>query len=521
MATACEKAPAPPRNDNLAAATVLTAAPQGRVTGTTVGATRQNGEPVSNSNSTVWFRWRAPSSGVVTFTGSSAIPPDVEAYTGPAIGHLRPVSDDNDPQDAGPVSSFRVVTGTNYAIRVTSFTGSTFSVKWATSHAPANDASTAAVAISGGAGSLVVDTTAATASTTDPKIDGAEQPATVWYRWTAPSTGVFNFDTNGSEVDTLVGAYSTATPPVALADSDGGCGQSSEFTTASIQFPATSGSTYLIMVAGTNDIGPTPASIGGPVQLNWRAVANAPVASGNDAFASATRISGTHGAIDGDTNGATAESGEPAIDGVPAQSSVWFSWTPTVTGDYVLTANPDNQDACGPALALYTGSSVSALRAVSSNDSVSLMSRTTSADTISVSSGGSGGLAVHLFAGTTYHLAADGGSDPGGFSMAWDIPQAAPTIRSVTAGNGSVGVIWSPPKPTAGSVRTGYFVTITTNNPDSFDINGPEPQLLPVTDAFTTIRGLTNGTTYRVLVAAVSGAGLGEPAISGPITPHK
>ena len=444
MATACEKAPAPPRNDNLASATVLTAAQQGEVAGTTVGATRQSGEPVSNDDSTVWFRWRAPASGVVTFTGSSAIPPDVDAYTGPAIGHLRPVSDDNDPEDAESVTSFRVVTGTNYAIRVTSFTGSTFSLKWATYHAPINDTRAAAVAISGGAGSLVADTTAATATTTDPQIDGAEQAATVWYQWTAPSTGLFDFDTNGSKVDTLLGAYSNASTAVELADSDGGCSEASDYTTASIQLSATSGSTYLIMVAGTNDDDPSPASIGGPVQLNWRAVANAPVTSGNDAFAAATRISGTHGAIDGDTDGATAQPGEPAIEGVPARSSVWFSWTPAVTGDYVLSANPDDEDACGPSLAMYTGSSVNALRAVASDDSDDPMSRTRSADIINVSSYIGGGLEVHLFAGTTYHVDADGGSDPGAFSLTWDIPQAAPTIRSVTAGNGSVGVIWSP-----------------------------------------------------------------------------
>ena len=33
LASACEKAPAPPRNDNLANATVLTAAQQGKVLG--------------------------------------------------------------------------------------------------------------------------------------------------------------------------------------------------------------------------------------------------------------------------------------------------------------------------------------------------------------------------------------------------------------------------------------------------------------------------------------------------------
>jgi Fibronectin type III domain len=228
--------------------------------------------------------------------------------------------------------------------------------------------------------------------------------------------------------------------------------------------------------------------------------------------------------VTGNTDGATAETGEPAIDGAAARSSVWFSWTPTVTSDYILTALPDDSDACAARLGIYTGTSLSALRAVQSSNEDSLMTASLpSAEggiDISGNISSSGyGLRVHLFAGTTYRIAANGPSVPGAFTLRWDIPQAAPVIRSATSGNGSVGVIWAPPARTAGSARSGYFVAVIPTNPKDFDTS--EPQTLPVTSAFTTIRGLHNGSSYRVIIAAINGSGPGDFALSGAITPRK
>ena len=374
----------------------------------------------------------------------------VDAFTGPALGHLRPASSSGAASQAG----FRIAAGTNYAIRVTSVSGSTFSLKWAAAGAPANDARTAAAAISGSAGSIVTDATAATTQTTDPRIDTLQAPATVWYQWTAPATGVYDFDTHGSLVNTLLGVYTNTTPSTLIADSSGDCGTSFNISTASVQFPATAGTSYLLMVAGTNDSELTPASLGGPLQLNWRQATSSPVASGNDAFASPTRISGNYGSISGNTDGATTEVGEPATAGIRARSSVWFTWTrpPPAT-----TWSPHFRTTKMPAprvLSLYTGSTLGTLRAVHSSNDDFLMSTLTSSTGINISGGasvGAFGTQVHLFKGTTYRIAADGYSYPGGFTLRWDIPQAAPTIRSVTPGNGSIGVIWSPPKTTGGS----------------------------------------------------------------------
>jgi hypothetical protein len=525
IAAACEKPPAPPHNDNFASAVLLPATAQGRAVGTTVGATRQASEPQSITASTVWFRWQAPSNGTVTFSVLSAMPTDVEVFTGSAVGHLRAIATD----DAISKADFRISQGTSYSVRVTSYSSAAFGMKWSASSPPVNDAPSGALAISGSAGSLVTDATAATAQTTDPSIDTVKVPATVWYRWTAPATGWYDFDTSGSRVSTALGVYTDVTPAQLIADSSGDCGAIFDVSSASVRFPATVGASYLVMIGGTaSDLEvPDEAGLGGPVQLNWRSANDAAVASGNDAFSAATPIAGNNGSINGSTDGATTEGSEPALDGAPAQSSVWFSYTPTVTSDYVLSALPDDSDACVARLGVYTGDSVGTLRAIHANNddllmSASIPSSRLSAAGIDVSGGFSAsgyGLQVHLFAGTTYRIAADGRAHPGAFTLRWDIPQAAPVIRSATPGNGSIGVIWAPPRPTAGTVRTGYFVAVEPADPDDFDT--PDPQLLAVNFAFTTIHGLRNGVAYRVIVAAVNDSGLGTPAFSGLVTPKK
>jgi hypothetical protein len=524
LAGACEKAPAPPRNDNLAKAFVLSSIAQGHVTGTTVRATRQPKEPQSIDPATVWYRWTAPDSGAVIFSGASGFPVVVEAYTGAVLGQLRAASSGSFLEATG----FRVTKHTVYAIRVSSFAASTFALKWAMAAPPTNNQRASAAAVSGASGSVLSDTTAATAESTDPRIDGYRLPATVWYRWTAPATGWFSFDTHGSNIDTALGVYTDENPLQLLDDSSGNCGglNFSDVATASVGFAATAGSDYLLVVGGTSSDSSSSSALGGPVQLNWHPQAIAPVASGNDAFASPATIRGAFGFVAGSTAGATSEPGEPAHAGAPARSSVWFSWTPPVTANYVLGSVPGDLSGCPARLDIYRGNALSSLTRVPSAYSGQLPAAQLVGDS-SASSDSSGidfsaspaGARVHLIAGTTYRVAVDRYGESGPFTLQWDIPQAKPLIRSATAGNGSIGVIWAPPARTAGSARTAYFVAAFPANSDAFEMS--EPQTLPVTSAFTTIRGLRNGTAYRIIVAAVNSSGLGDPAVSRPVTPRK
>jgi hypothetical protein len=188
-ATACEPAPAPPHNDAFAAATVLSSIPQGQAQGTSLGATTQRGEPSAPFAGTVWFRWTAPQSGAVTFTVLGGLAVAAQGYTGSTLSTLRQVGD-GDLGDA----QFRAAAGTAYSLQVASLAGAAFTLKWAMTSAPGNDTQGSATAITGISGSVVGDATAATTDPNDPLIDGSRLPATVWYRWSAPADGWYEFD---------------------------------------------------------------------------------------------------------------------------------------------------------------------------------------------------------------------------------------------------------------------------------------------------------------------------------------
>jgi hypothetical protein len=118
----------------------------------------------------------------------------------------------------------------------------------------------------------------------------------------------------------------------------------------------------------------------------------------NDDFASATALVAGGGSLSADNSEATKETGEPDHAGDVGGKSIWYSWTPSFTG----TASIDtvgSLDTRGNSLdtllAVYTGSTVSGLTAVGSNDDVD--------ESASVSR-----VCFTVTASTTYMIAVDG-----------------------------------------------------------------------------------------------------------------
>ncbi|MGI8758064.1 MAG: hypothetical protein ACR2K0_02030, partial [Acidimicrobiales bacterium] len=163
-------------------------------------------------------------------------------------------------------------------------------------------------------------------------------------------------------------------------------------------------------------------------------------APANDAFAGGQVISGASGSVAGSNVEATKEPGEPDHAGNPGGASVWYRWTAPATGSARFDTAGSSFDTT---LAVYTGSSVSTLAPLASNDNAS-------GDFTSA-------LNFPATAGAEYRIAVDGFSGAtGSVVLNWSQPEPAPPATiTVTSPNG--GEVWAP-----GSTRT---VTWTYTEP--------------------------------------------------------
>jgi hypothetical protein len=93
----------------------------------------------------------------------------------------------------------------------------------------------------------------------------------------------------------------------------------------------------------------------------------------------------------------------------------------------------------------------------------------------------------------------------------------APSIATVTPGNGSVTVTWTPPSSDGGSAITAYTVVagdVTT------PANGGEACTWTTGPLTCTVTGLTNGDTYIFGVSATNEVGTSATSVlSGFVTP--
>jgi hypothetical protein len=121
-------ASAAPANNNFANATTI-AGVSGTTSGSTVGATKEAGEPNHAGNTggaSVWFRWVAPANGTVTFnTAGSAFDTLLGVYIGTTVSALSLVASNDDvlyPNTTSAVT-FNAVSGTEYRIAVDGYNG--------------------------------------------------------------------------------------------------------------------------------------------------------------------------------------------------------------------------------------------------------------------------------------------------------------------------------------------------------------------------------------------------------------
>jgi serine protease len=208
-----------PENDSFAQAFVLRAG-ESSFNGSNAGATKEPGEPNHAENPgghSLWYSWKAPRGGTFSFdTRYSNLDTLLAVYTGSSLNTLATVaSNDNvSPTDTTSKVTFSAVAGTLYRIAIDGKNGAVGTVDAhyvATLGPPANDEFAAAETLTGASGTLEASNVGATAEPGEPDYDVYPQPKSIWYRWTAPRSGLFSFDINGSAVREAFELYTGST----------------------------------------------------------------------------------------------------------------------------------------------------------------------------------------------------------------------------------------------------------------------------------------------------------------------
>ncbi|MCY2987020.1 MAG: PA14 domain-containing protein, partial [Planctomycetota bacterium] len=156
----------------------------------------------------------------------------------------------------------------------------------------------------------------ATKESGEPNHAGITGGKSVWWTWTAPSTGSVQIDTIGSNFDTILGVYTGSSVSSLTAVSGGSDDDSGGNLTSQGTFNAVAGTTYQIAVDGY-----------GVTSGNITLHVNQTSGPGNNNFANRASISGASVTITGTNVGATKESGEPNHAGNSGGKSVWWTWT--------------------------------------------------------------------------------------------------------------------------------------------------------------------------------------------------
>ena len=300
-----------PANDNFAAAQVLTGT-SANAQGSNVGATKEPGEPNHAGNkggASVWYVWTPPATGVYTAdTAGSSFDTLLAVYTGAAVNALTEVvSNDDTGRLVTSSVTFTATAGTTYHIAVDGFNGDTGSINFNIGTFNSAPTLTAFAPASGGAG--------VTVTLTGTNFTGA---SAVRFAGTAAASFVVE---NATRITAVVPANAA----------------SGQITVVTPNGTATSPMGFTVL--------PGPA---------------------NDNFANAQSLEGTVPQVVTGTNGsATKEAGEPDHAGNAGGRSVWYAWTAITDGDYTITTRGSDFDTL---LAVYTGSTVSTLTPVASND---------------------------------------------------------------------------------------------------------------------------------------------------------
>ena len=244
--------------------------------------------------------------------------------------------------------------------------------------APANDAFASPQALpSGLTGATEGTTAAATAEASEPMHGGTAATRSVWYEWTASSTGSVSLSAVSATKNAGVYTGSNLGSLVTIASG-----------TEPLIFNATSGTTYRIALDSA-----TPASFS--VTLREPA----PVAA-NDHFANSIPLTGAQGSTQATLRSATLETSEPFGFASSDTASTWWHWTAPASGPVTWQSSSSSVH-----VSAYLGDALGELRYISS---------------------ASGATRFHAVAGTVYRICTSSFSSSIDFTLSWQQDTTAP-----------------------------------------------------------------------------------------------
>ena len=380
--------PAPvrrPPNDDFANATELDSM-GGETTFDIAAATPEPGEPAyilidehPQRVGSLWYVWTAPESGLARFAVARSTPGDhsdfvvVEIFRDAPLTRLPRVGHGQ----LGGGGTFFAKQGETYRIRLSIDPGNLWrsgtagddatrralpdlTLSWGPGSRPEHDDYGHAAVVEGATGTMAGTNQGATTEPAEfmgnsnrvAPNDARGWSSSVWYRWTAPSSGDYHFAVNrlaqvvaAFEGDNLAEARMVSGIP----------GQGSENP---IVFPATEGVEYHIGVA-------TGSAwwAGTEFELSW--APGARELPGNDDFADAAATFGTRGYGSVRFNDLTVEHGEPAASGV---RTAWWSWQAPEDGRFTWQLNRLGggffRDEAPLQMSVFAGEELSALAVV-------------------------------------------------------------------------------------------------------------------------------------------------------------
>ncbi|WP_334194054.1 RCC1 domain-containing protein [Pararhodobacter sp.] len=321
-----------PINDNFANR-VLIAAP-GTLAGTNVNATAEAGQPTlaAGATNTVWWRYIPTVNGQLTVsTCGSDFDSVVAVFTGAAVNALTPVAENDDFCGLNASVTFQALAGTEYQIAVAGKLDASGTIALNLSMNPAAPATTTTMLVSPGNGA-----------------QATEGDSVLFQASVSAAQGVVNgmvsFRRDGTEIgqgalDAQGQAHlSVATLPV-------GTYQITAHFLGSAGFTASASAARVLTI-----------------------VPRVVVRPANDDFANRITIAAP-GTVTGTTIDATAEAGQPVIEGFSDANAVWWRFTPATDG--TLTINTCGSDL-DTVLAVFTGVAVNALSLVGEDDDTCL-----------------------------------------------------------------------------------------------------------------------------------------------------